>query len=91
MAAQNVKDMPLRLIVGQRVVDGGWKYEVYQCGHADRPRTSGLGYSTIAKRRRCWQCLRCQECGEAIYAHERMVRSEDGFRHADCAALPTGG
>ena len=88
MAAQNVTDMPLRLIVGERLADDGWKFEIYECGHEDRPRTTRLGYSAPPKRRRCWQCLRCQECGRTIYTHEQSTRSEDGFWHVDCANAP---
>jgi hypothetical protein len=88
MAAQNVKDMPLRKIAEVFNDRHGWRYERLECGHEDRPRTSGLGYATVAKRRRCWQCLRCQECGKAIYAHEPMARNEDGLWHADCANAP---
>jgi hypothetical protein len=88
MAAQNVKDMPLRRIVGERITENDWRQEVLECGHADYPRRSGLGYATRALRRRCWQCLRCQECGEAVYEHEAMARNADGFWHADCANAP---
>jgi hypothetical protein len=88
MAAQNVKDMPLRAVVETFTGDDGWKRERLACGHTICPRTSGLGYVTPAKRRRCYQCLHCQECGEAIYAHELMARNEDGFWHADCANAP---
>lgn len=85
MAAQNVKDMPLRAVVGREADDRGWMLERLECGHLDRPRTTGLGYATTAKRRRCWQCLRCRQCGEAIYAHDTLMRKSDAFWHGECA------
>jgi hypothetical protein len=91
MAAQNVKDMPLRRVMSVFSGPCGWRWERLECGHEDRARVSGLGYSTTAKRRRCRLCLCCEECGGAIYEHERMARNEDGFWHADCANAPIGG
>jgi hypothetical protein len=88
MAAQNVKDMPLRAVTGFFLDDDAVRYERFECGHSAPQRYTGLGYRTTAQRRRCWKCLRCQECGKAIYAHERMTRNDDGFWHADCANAP---
>ncbi len=87
MAAQNVKDMPLRRVVRTFKDECLGLAEELECGHSARKPHTLAGWRP-GQRRRCYQCLRCQECGAAIYEHEPMAKNADGFWHADCANAP---
>lgn len=84
-ASSPLRNAPLRRVV--EVVPGEYgRLEVLSCGHSMRPRSDMIG-ETSASRRRCLECPRLEDAGEALPPVLEEAAEERGARLLERAML----